>query len=63
MANADSIPEVRPCRVCGASDRYPSGRCRPCSAIKCRERYLANKDSINTINAKWRADNIEGEIA
>lgn len=59
MADADSIPEVRPCRACGGSDRYPSGRCRPCTAIKCREYYLANKNEIEATNAKWRAENRE----
>lgn len=34
MDESIETPAVRPCRKCGASDRYPNGRCRPCQRTR-----------------------------
>lgn len=62
----------RPCRKCGACDRYPSGDCRPCAKAyvatkyaetpkkidheKMRAYYHANKEAINKKRALYSAE-------
>lgn len=64
--------KARPCKKCGACDRYPSGGCRPCGkanyakmgeAAKKTKReknaayYNANKDAVEKRRALYRAEN------
>jgi 5-methylcytosine-specific restriction endonuclease McrA len=45
---SDTPCVIRPCTVCGGSDRNPSGACRPCQAIR---------------SARWSAKNADAERA
>lgn len=64
----------KPCRKCGAIDRYKSGDCRPCSRVtqtvynaahkdKKRAydaaRYAANKEKANALSTAWYVANKE----
>lgn len=66
--------EVKPCRVCGARDRYANHQCRPCSIARKEKWRLANpekarqsvKDSIAKkpdhyamLRKKWNIENKE----
>jgi hypothetical protein len=50
----DAEPIARPCRTCGARDRYPSGGCRPCG----RRRNAENTEYFKNRNADARAEAI-----
>lgn len=60
--------EVRPCRKCGACDRYKSGKCKTCAKAAQVERYqkekeyyqayrLANAAKTKETNAAWYQHN------
>jgi hypothetical protein len=53
----DSAKANKPCRKCGAIDRYPSGGCKPCALIKKREYAIKNAEKIKANRDKWRAKN------
>lgn len=63
---------VKPCRKCGAADRYTSGDCRPCAIERSRnwyeahperaleqrrDYYAANREQYSKNKRKWREDN------
>ena len=50
---------MKPCRKCGATDRYASGECRPCAA----KRYIANREEILITRAANYATNRENLLA
>lgn len=62
MAVSDSIPNVRPCKKCGAADRFPSGRCRPCAQLQCKLYYENHKEQCNAMSAAWYANNKERHL-
>lgn len=45
------------CRKCGASDRFPSGSCRPCHKSAGKAWFLLNKDSQRERTKEWRLAN------
>lgn len=69
---------MKPCRTCGASDRAPSGPCRPCGRESARRWRLAHLETVRAIQrahyarrpakkkarakAKWLADPV-GQVA
>ena len=70
------LSPVKPCVKCGASNRYPSGKCKPCgdaASKKFRQAnidkalmwqmdwYKKNKDHATATRLKYRAENQEKE--
>lgn len=49
----------RPCVKCGAINRYKSGDCKPCHAIRMAANYVSFKDDRITYYAAYRAANLE----
>lgn len=50
---------VKPCIKCGATDRYKSGRCKPCQRKANRKWYAANKERHIENGRQWAARNPE----
>lgn len=50
---------TKPCRKCGASDRYTDGRCRPCRQRSSAKWSTNNLDRAKKKRAEWRANNKE----
>lgn len=48
---------VKPCRKCGAADRYSDGECRPCARATAKKRYQENKDAELARTKAWREKN------
>ena len=49
----------KPCKRCGANDRYSSGHCKPCAKENSRKWFKANHDPAKKAehNRKWRRAN------
>jgi len=62
MADAILSP-VRPCKNCGQSNRYPSGKCKPCGDAASKKRHQEKPDQAKAYRAKWYAENSEYQIA
>ena len=75
---ADSILPIKPCKKCGASNRYPSGKCKPCGDLASKKYrqdniekargfsaswYLRNKERSTATRLAYRAANIDSEMA
>lgn len=59
MPESNSTPVVRPCKKCGAADRYADGDCKPCSRRIWKE-WVANKpERVKELKDKWRSENKE----
>lgn len=48
---------VKPCAKCGACDRNPSGKCRPCALAYAAEYRKQNKDKVQASQAAYREAN------
>lgn len=55
QSTTDQSKAVKPCRKCGASDRYANGQCRPCSSERNRKFRASNPE----YGTKWRERNLE----
>ena len=50
---------MKPCRKCGASDRMPSGRCRPCMQAYNAKHYKIHGDKARAYAVEYRKANKE----
>lgn len=62
MAEAILTP-VRVCKNCGSTERYPSGKCKPCGDAASKKRHQENPEQAKAYRAKWYANNREIAIA
>lgn len=53
----DSEMTIKPCVKCGTSERYTSGRCKPCTRDTQAKYRAANTSKIRASNAKYSAVN------
>ena len=57
------IQEIRPCKICGACDRYKSGRCKACAKAAQAERYQKKKEVYQAYRLENRAKTKETNAA
>lgn len=50
---------VRPCKTCGATDRYSSGDCRPCGIKRSAAYQKKHKEEINAQRKSFREANAD----
>jgi 5-methylcytosine-specific restriction endonuclease McrA len=61
---AESIlSPVKPCIKCGLSNRYPSGKCKPCGDAASKKRHQENPDLAKAYRGKWYEANKQEAIA
>ena len=48
---------VKPCKRCGAKDRYSSGNCRPCSLVSSKKWTIKNKERVRRYEQEYCAAN------
>ena len=53
------LSTVKPCKKCGASDRYSSGDCRPCHIDRSARKRKEQPEQVALQNARTRAKHIE----
>lgn len=49
----------KPCRTCGAQNRYDNGNCRPCTRKRVAKYSAANSEKIKGYKVEYRAANLE----
>lgn len=54
---------VKPCVKCGAADRMPNGKCRPCRNAARRRRYAADPRKAIDAAVRWNEANQEKKKA
>ena len=62
MAEAILTP-VRVCKNCGSTERYPSGKCKPCGDAKSKAYRLAHPEQYKAIWDEWYKANRVKAIA
>lgn len=53
------IPEARPCKTCGGTERYKDGKCKSCVRDRVKRRADKIRESLRAYSRKWRLDNLE----
>ena len=56
---SEEIKPVKPCRKCGAMDRYKKGECRPCAKARHAKYRAENPEKEKAYSAKYQAVNPE----
>jgi hypothetical protein len=54
-----NTPAVKPCRVCGATDRNPSGACRACVSKTALKWHRDHPERMREIKAQFRSRQAE----
>jgi len=49
----------KPCRTCGAMDRLPDGRCRPCHCRHSRASYKKHRVRANAKQREWHRTHVD----
>ena len=53
------LKPIKPCKVCGTSDRYASSRCKACQKLRVAKWQAANQDKCKENVKKYAAENKE----
>jgi hypothetical protein len=60
--NSTESTDVKPCRKCGARERYNSGECKSCHRKRSRKRREANPEKELARVRKWQQSNPERDV-
>lgn len=63
MTISEALKIVKACAKCGATNRKPSGECRPCRNARVSARYAANPEKRKAVKAARYAANVDKEKA
>lgn len=57
------LPTCKPCKKCGESNRYPSGKCKPCGDSGSKKYAAENPEKRKATRSNWYEKNKEAAIA